>query len=434
MKKALVVLFVTVVLIGLYMFAGGSTPATSVHYHLDISEGDTPWMEVNMTVYPGRGGFLDLFMRDTVLLGDARVRGFAVLKGGRERPSWNLIPGQSDIRRLWAGFSSQPLEISYLVNPLWLRGSSPRSYLGPEFGYLRGMNTFFAPFTWSDIREMLRNNDNLGPHAGTATLTATLPAGWSMSSPWSDGDDIEVPALRNTYLGVGPFSHADVDSLRIAVYENGELPTDALLELLPEVFKHLVELFGAEPVGSSPIWTVTVLPDDPLRGGAAGVNSLIGTQEPSLLAHEMIHWWLGRSIQFSPDAHWIEEGFTTYYEGRVLRDVGVWTEEQFQSHLNRQLQRLPRETVDLLQASVRLLRDYTPRDYGVVYGGGALVANFIDKELTAQGASLDDVWSYLPRDETVTPEMFLEALSDMGYADLADQSRAFANGHEPIPH
>jgi predicted metalloprotease with PDZ domain len=32
----------------------------------------------------------------------------------------------------------------------------------------------------------------------------------------------------------------------------------------------------------------------------------------------MFHWWNRRTIQFTKDANWIEEGFTTYYAGKAL--------------------------------------------------------------------------------------------------------------------
>ena len=174
------------------------------------------------------------------------------------------------------------------------------------------------------------------------------------------------------------------------------------------------------------------------RSGAAGVNSLISISNAQVLVHEMTHWWNGHTIQFVPDMNWVAEGFTTYYEGRVLRDLGWWDETEFNNHLNHQAARLYGQLgshpVNLSKASVRLLSTSNSGDYAFVYSGGALVAVYLDRELTAQGKSLDDLWPLLASHEgLLSTESFLRALESLGGKDLALECSALVQGLKSIP-
>ena len=444
MKRLVRVLVIALSLLGIvviYLLSGSATTRTVAQYEISITETSIPWVAVKITLTPGKTGFIDLFMRESRLGGENRIRDLCVTQSGKSIANWSLLPRLSDIRRVWLGFSRQPVEITYLVNPLLLKGENPRSYLGVDFGYLRGMATLFTPFTVQDIAAMLRNNDYVGAHAGMATLTAALPPGWSINSPWLHGESMPIAALRNVYMGVGPFMRNSEEgaSLHVAVFAglNQEVAQDQL-QLLPSAFAELQRIFGMPPKANASKWAVTVLPDDPLHGGAAGVNSLISISNAQVLVHEMTHWWNGHTIQFVPDMNWVAEGFTTYYEGRVLRDLGWWDETEFNNHLNHQAARLYGQLgshpVNLSKASVRLLSTSNSGDYAFVYSGGALVAVYLDRELTAQGKSLDDLWPLLASHEgLLSTESFLRALESLGGKDLALECSALVQGLKSIP-
>lgn len=284
---------------------------------------------------------------------------------------------------------------------------------------------------------MLQNSDCVGLHAGTASVSTALPTGWSLSGPWQEGETMPIAAMRNTYMGVGPFDRANVldGGLSVAVFTGLD---EGVLNLLPKAYGELLRIFGMPPSSSASGWAVTVLPDNPLYGGAAGVNSLISTANPQVLVHEMVHWWVGHTIAFKPDANWVQEGFTTYYEGRVLRDIGWWNSGAFADFLNRHSSQLYGQQgsrpFNLVQASERQLKSPNERDYNTVYSGGALVANYIEQELNLQGEALDNLWSILATHRgPISTQAFLAALESLGGKDLAQECSALVQGHRTIP-
>ncbi|KPL05620.1 hypothetical protein AMJ85_11560 [candidate division BRC1 bacterium SM23_51] len=360
-------------------------------------------LHVTMVIHPGRKPYLTLYLRDTILAGACRIQGLSAKRGGQEVAHWQAIPGFADLRNVWVGFSREPIEIHYDVNPRWQKGRKPSSYLGADFGYLRGMVMLYTPITLKEALLARKQIATYGDGAGQATLQFSLPAQWTLISPWpADGAETAVSRLRNVYFGVGPMSvrtlHAGEATLLLGVYTGlSEDEQEGFLRDIPSLFEAMVRTTGVSPDSRAPYWTLTVLPHEPVSGGASGMNSLVVHNKLSTIAHEMFHWWNGRTIQTTPDANWIKEGFTTYYEGKILYAAGLWSEEKFSDYVDYLRMKLWRDReptpIDLLEASKKLLVKKMEEEYDNVYFGGALVAHGdnLARDFVAQNDGRRDV-------------------------------------------
>ncbi len=436
------------VLLTLYMLCGSSSSETGVDYTVDARDPSSGMLHITMVIHPPVRPFVTLWLRDMSQGGLQRVEHFSASREGRPLPEWRSLPGLSDARSVWSGFSREPIEIRYDVNPLWTKGSAPRSYLGHDFGYLRGMVMLYTPLTPKSISGMLNNVDVLDDPAGQARVRFLLPDEWRLISAWGSGDSVmPIAHLRNAYFGLGPMSvttvQAGASELLLGVYaELDKEQHDRFLRTIPQLFETMGKLTGISPVGVTPYWALTILPSDPIRGGASGINSLITSDELSTISHEMFHWWDGDAVQSAPEAGWIREGFTEYYEGKVLYSAGIWSAEEFDENLDKLYERkglvgadgrLP--PVNLVQASEKLATGGAEEEYYKVYNGGALIAYFLDQRLQAQGKSLDEVWRLLSEvNEPITTDIFLQKLTILGGAELASQCEDWVYGRTAIPH
>ncbi len=387
---------------------------------------------------PSRSLALDLFLRDAEIDGDNRISDLHVTRNGAPLPHHSLFPGSSDFLRIWLGGSSAPLEVSYRVNPTWVKGDAPRGYLGERFGYLRGMVTFYSPYTLADLTAMLQRRDLPGDHAGTAQLTAELPAEWDHVLPWADGSEFPTADLRNVYLPVGQFIRqtSSIGDSQFMLAQNTDVSPDArasFAKLLPALFEQAQACVGITPFTFADRFVVSIFPEEPIHGGAAGVNSLISSPEPETLAHEMFHWWNGRTLQFSADADWINEGFTSYYTGKLLRQVGYWSDEDWARYMIRRRQAIDRiganGTLNLVRASKQLVKGGSSQDSAVVYHGGALVGAWLDRELVDQGQSLDAVWVPLWKlGRQISTTDFISVLGEVAGDAVATECSDIVNG------
>ena len=110
-----------------------------------------------------------------------------------------------------------------------------------------------------------------------------------------------------------------------------------------------------------------------------------------LVAHEVFHIWLGKTIGFKWQEYWFSEGFTEYYSRIVCTRLGLTSESDFlrdleskwESYLSRQG-----------ECSIREAGEDKSANRELVYQGGSLIAAALDlqiRSLTQNWKSLDDV-------------------------------------------
>lgn len=446
----LFIALVSLILCILYLLIGIYSGEARFEYTVDVRDSASGILHVTMVIHPNKRPFMTLWLRDTNHRGQHRVESFRAGRGGRLMPNWQTLPGFADARNVWTGFSRESVKINYDVIPHWVKGKAPRSYLGPDFGYLRGMVVLYTPLTSKSISGLLNYADVLDDSAGQARLEFLLPEGWTLISPWGSGGlEMPVAHMRNTYFGVGPMSvtteEVENSTLLLGVYAGfNQKQLDRVRRDIPNLFKTMRELTRISPRSVTPYWALTVLPREPIHGGAAGTSSVITCDDISTISHEMFHWWNGRTVETTPDANWIEEGFTKYYEGKALYSAGVWSSEDLREHLDKLYERDGLDFVgvdgqwipiNLIKASEKLVRKGAGEEYYKVYNGGALIACFLDRELQMQGKSLDQIWQPLnDKDEPITTDVFLQELEILGGVELARECEDLVYGRRTILH
>ncbi|MCU0727579.1 MAG: PDZ domain-containing protein, partial [Planctomycetes bacterium] len=184
----------------------------------------------------------------------------------------------------------------------------------------------------------------------------------------------------------------------------------------------------------------------------------------SLISHEYFHTWNVKRIRpaelgpFDYGAEnytrllWVSEGFTSYYDGLILRRAGLTSVPVFLDGLARMIRTLgetPGHAVDSVEQSsfdawIKLYRPHENlRNMTVSYYlKGALVALLIDltiRDATDGAKSLDDVlralWAgYRARPERgFTESELMEALAGAAGRSLEPEIGAWVKGTGPLP-
>ena len=110
-----------------------------------------------------------------------------------------------------------------------------------------------------------------------------------------------------------------------------------------------------------------------------------------LVAHEIFHIWLGKTIGFKWQEYWVSEGFTEYYSRVTCTRLGLTSEDDFLRDLERKWESYLSRQEDL---SIREAGESKSVNSALVYEGGSLVAMALDlqiRKLTNNRSSLDDV-------------------------------------------
>jgi len=447
-KRFALIFFFLFVAAGLYVFLGFSGKSTNIRYDICVADPESGLVEVKMTVSsPGRA-FLHLFLRNTKVDGVSRIVTLHAQRGTKTTPVWQTIPGFGDFATVWIGFGGEPIDISYTLRVATPLGSDGKlvSYMGQDYGYLRGMNTLYAPVASQDIVCMARRLHNCAGNPGTATVSFRLPDGWILNSPWLEDRIVGLDDLRNTYFGVGDGSllvfHAGGAEVSLAVFGGAEGKIEEIYPSVVAILEHAKMLTGVDPVAKAPRHAITVVPETPIHGGAAGCGSLVVHDSLITLCHEVFHWWNGETVDTTVDAGWVGEGFTAYYEVKVLLAAGLIEREEglrgFQARNNRLMEIEPTGSFDLVRQSKILARgkgsgqsqDYA---YHAVYYGGSLVAQYLDGRLHEQGKSLDAIWAILDScPNPVSTSDVLAAVAEIGGDDLANECEEMVKGKRPI--
>ncbi|MGE5653867.1 MAG: hypothetical protein ACM3ZQ_06320 [Bacillota bacterium] len=408
-----------------------SVSQATVDYLVTVSEPANGLVDVKATILPSRGLYLDVVLRDQVQNSANRVKEFSVTRRG-EPLRWREI--SSDRRRISLGWGRGPVEIRYRVDPTWYKGRAPRSLLSSEFGYLRGMVFLYAP---------VKSGSGDQSIVSAASCQFALPAGWVLNSPLDEQKSIlSAEALGNTYFGIGRLATTEIKEqgsvLSIAAYQGlGTEKVNDYLKSAATIYRTMVQTTGFAPQAKADRWALTILPDQTIHGGAAGTGSLVCSDDLGIIAHEAFHWYNGETIDATDEASWLKEGFTTYYQGKLLLQSGMWTEQQMTAYLDGVAAKFERaargQVVNLSEASRRLIGSSNERDYDLVYYGGALLASHLDQSLAKQGGTLDAIWSLLHAEERIiSTDRFVEVLRRVGGDELAEQCAKIVHGEAPI--
>lgn len=192
-------------------------------------------------------------------------------------------------------------------------------------------------------------------------------------------------------------------------------------------------------------------------------------------AHEFYHVWNVKRLRpaalgpfdytrenYSPSL-WFAEGITTYYSYLYLLQSGLWTREQFLTHLENEIETLEREPGKKLMSvesssfnawffdrSPQMQETNFANTTISYYNKGALLAMLLDLEIRSQThghKSLLDVMRFMYREFYQAPAAsyygpgrgfeekdVVEALNSVTGSDFAPFFQRYVSGTEPLPY
>jgi hypothetical protein len=425
-----------------YSLAGASDSNSVTIYHIDATDPSSSWLDVTITLRPSPRPYVDLMLHSRRPLGRNRVKDFTASRGGRDLPTWQTFPGYPDIQRIWTGFSGEPVTVRYRAHGQWRKdGTRMDSYLGPEYGYLRGMVILYTPVTIQEL--ILPGKPAAGSEIGRSMVGFSLPPGWQLVSPLDiEHLEVQTAVLRDVYFTVGPLSPEEIqvgsDTLQIGMWQG--LDSEERLRLraaIPLLYQAIKESTGIQPSANTCFRVITILPAQPILGNVYGSGSLVVQNDLPGLARAMFLWWNGGTLRGASDAAWLQEGFSSYYQARLLMESELWSEDEFydalQQHENSLWPQSGPQPVNLAEASRQWVRDGNPQAGILINHGGALLAYQIDQVLHEQGSSLDALWLALAASEQpVDTGVILDALQTLGGSELRATAHAIVYGQAAL--
>ncbi|HEX8393090.1 MAG TPA: hypothetical protein VF665_12170 [Longimicrobium sp.] len=276
----------------------------------------------------------------------------------------------------------------------WPFGSKESAYGRPDAVFLTGKALFIAQYGVAD-----------------ATVRFDLDPSWRLAVPWA-----EVPGQPRTFsvptvielLEVGMMAGRHQQravtvggtEVVLAVGESlrgsAEVMEGSLRQLLPAA----AAMFGGAPRGRF----VVIANRDVYDGGTAFTRSfsVVYAEAPTVqnrtgwghvIAHELLHLWLGSAIRTAPESqqYWFSEGYSDYLSSLLELRTGMISEPAFWARVAEHHQKYTRVAggVSLLAAGAD-----KAQNYDLVYSGGFLAALSMDVDLrrrTARRAGVEDV-------------------------------------------
>jgi len=126
---------------------------------------------------------------------------------------------------------------------------------------------------------------------------------------------MEVLRLKNISIGI------------IAEMDKGE--KKAVSQNIEKIYDEIEDLTNIKPKQDASYWAISILPPVPIHGGSSGNYSHLTENDIALISHEMFHWWNGSTLKTNEEVKWIKEGFTKYYEGKLILKTGIWSDDGF---------------------------------------------------------------------------------------------------------
>lgn len=443
-KKIGILIAVLIILVLFYVSTGSGKPNTQIDYIVQMNK-DTHKFDITMTIKPNRFFFLDLFIDSPRNKnGDFRVTDFTVTRDNRRVAHWKSLPSSSSFKRLWVGFSKNAITVTYTVDPHVAFGNRGKmlSYLTDQYGYLRGKYIIYEPIDIKNVILYKVSKKQFPSHSGVGSVLFDLPEGWQINDPWvNNPEKVLISDLTNTYWALGQdIKITKFKNLSIGIIDKMDENQGRILsENIKDIYEEIEDLSGFKLKQDASYWTINILPPIPIHGGASGNYSLLTENSMSFISHEIFHWWNGITLTTDKEANWIDEGFTKYYEGKLLLNTGIWSDVEFNSFIENTNEELflgsKPKPINLIDVS----NNYIPsnnsmEEFYKLYNGGALLAYYIDKKLQKEQKSLDEIWLELYKlDKVISSEDFLDTIEDMTNRAFRDEVSDMINGKIIIP-
>jgi predicted metalloprotease with PDZ domain len=427
-----------------------------IEVDLSVADADEGGVILRMPVWTPGSYLVREFSRNVVSVTARRVEGAPVPVTKLEKNAWRVDakPG----KRVLITYTVYANELTVRTNHV----DADHAFLHPA-----------ATFLYVEGRE-----------AEPAHVTIETPEGWDVATPLPlvsentfEADDLDTlmdsPFELGTH-GLLSFEAAGIPH-RIALFGEGNFdPT----ELLADTHTICETVAGMFP-GEHPCRAYTFI-FHVLEGAGGGLEhkdcSVCGfaphsftpergyARQLSLIAHEYFHLYNVKRIRprelgpFDYDREnytrllWVAEGFTTYYQDRLLVRAGLMPMPDYLDDLARMIRayrEIPGRNVDpVAEASFDAwIKLYRPNENSrnttiSYYLKGAMVALLLDlaiREATGAEKSLDDVMADLWKlyrvrpDEGFTEEELLEIIEEVCGRDLSPELGAWVHSTAELP-
>jgi predicted metalloprotease with PDZ domain len=277
-----------------------------------------------------------------------------------------------------------------IVLPGWFAGLGDFVFIKPE-----GREDAPATFNWGPLPKAWAAGSDLDPGTANGSLTVSD----IINSTVLGGADVKIYSR--------PIPGGNV---RVAIRGAWSFPEPKLVDDIAAIIGAQRDFWG--DVDGPYFVSVIPLRTSPYNISVGGTGrfegfALYGTGNADegrlrrILAHEHIHNWIparqGRAPEGAdaPSVYWYSEGFTDFYADRTLLRSGLWSLQDFASHLNEVLRNY--DTSPVRQApNGRIVSDFWSSQAvsDLPYQRGYLLAFIWDGEMrqaTHGGADLDQV-------------------------------------------
>jgi predicted metalloprotease with PDZ domain len=408
-------------------------------------------------------------------------------------PSWR--PGRYLIQNFAANLRSWSPNLRKVGKAVWCAAAKAGEDVAVTYRYYAGV--LDAGSTFLDDDELYVNPSNLlmmveGLREVPARLTLAVPAAWMIETQLaSEGAGCRVPGPRTLtardydHLIDSPIiaaatmtRHSFVEDgarIHLIVRNDQGIDSEPFVEPLRAITRAQKALFGELPFRDYRFLTHVgdrwhgvehedssslILKRSALLGarpGDEGFDHLL-----SLCAHELFHAWNVKRMlpaAFLPYDYtaevttkllWVMEGITSYYGELSLVRAGIWTQERYLEHLQREIEILEgsaaRQHISLAQASFDAWLQEPTQTHDrqnawiSFYNKGEIVAALLDISLrTRTKVTLDDVLRYLWREygqagRGLEEDAFERAVAVVSGEDFSDFFARYVEGVDPLPY
>lgn len=298
---------------------------------------------------------------------------------------------------------------------------------------------------------------------GEIAVRLELPERWAVLAPWQASGPAafrpgNLESLLNNVIAVGQWDahQFQFSNLHATVaFAPGQAEAQrAILPSFSKLMDHELRLFGLPPKEN--YLFLFVRPAVPGMGGSPKSDSIVLFVSPdqvkhaykqvlAIVAHEFHHVWVLRDSDWEDELRWCLEGFADYYAHLVCARGNIFSWEEFSETVARSLrtylQNAKRTELSLVQAGGSIFFTDPDAD-SLIYGGGFLLAAWLDRALRAGGSgkSLDEFMrQYINRELSKSKKAelrsFLDTLAHYAGADIALKVEKFvreASGLNPI--
>lgn len=250
---------------------------------------------------------------------------------------------------------NQPVHVYYDLVQDWQGdlfgpGKTYRPILTNEYFHFIGHSAFVHP-DWND-----------GKPLGVKLHWQNLPPDWKISNSFATGDtlqemNISIGQLRHAVYVGGDFRIKqillDENSVYVAMRGDWKFGDEEFFGLIEKIVWAQRTFWNDHDF---PYYLITLIPTGEQccsYGGTGLTNSFatfistdkgIDFQMKHLLAHELLHTWIGQKISITdtpdqPEAllYWFSEGFTDYYTRELLLRAGLITLDEYIADYNKKI-------------------------------------------------------------------------------------------------